>query len=369
MSAVSITTIPVQYLLSNYGTFFQHYALRKVLKSFGFVPYRMPYPDEPISSWLWKYRMARRFLGNVLRRARGHRSVRIDMPNRLFEPDYRKLIGPIYEKKPSHIALAIVGSDQIWQSASPFAWLVNFNGARRISYAASSDWRRCSAERRWIDGVGRFYSNIDAVSVREDAGVAAFAALGLNNPKAVCVCDPTTLLENSDYLEIASGRALFEKPTLFCYFVNERAPVAKLKAIAEKLQVQLRILGIQGAERAIPSKYRARLTPCQFLSAMRDAKYVVTNSYHGMLFALSFKRNFLFVLQSDSSGASQNIRQMEVLARYNLESRGLSGDADYDTCAEILCADVDWQDVVGRVKVFRQFSYDWLKSSIKGAGL
>lgn len=369
MKLAAIVTIATPYLLSNYGTFFQHYALRRVLKKMGYFSVRVSDPAEPRSRVGWKWRVVRRFCGNVLRVLCGGKKLRIDVPNKLFEKDYLTLIGEIYEKYPSAVDMAVVGSDQIWQSISPYAWLEQFQHERRISYAASSDWRRCSADRRWVEGVQRLYHNMDAVSVREVTGVETFATLGLDKPKAVCVCDPTTLLEKSDYHEIADDRLLFEKPTLFCYFVNERVPVVKLRAIADRFKVQLRILGIQGAEYLIPSDCRVRLTPRQFLAAMRDAKYVITNSYHGMLFAVYFEKKFLFVLQSSPCGLSQNIRQLEVLDRYGLESRGANIDMDYDVWAGILGMDVDWRDVASRVQMFRQFSYEWLKDNIKGGEL
>ena len=366
MRKAAIITIPLQYLLSNYGTFFQHYALREVLKRMGVSSVRLPYTGEPFSAVKWLYLSLRRFIGNSIRRIRGMELVRLDVPCGRFERDYKSLIGPLRESCSGEEDVAIVGSDQIWQSVSPTAWLREFPTSKRISYAASSDWNLCMGKKAWREGVMRHYPTMTAISVREEAGVNVFETMGLNNPKAVCVCDPTSLLQKSDYLGIADHHKAFEAPTLLCYFVNERLPVLKVERLAEELNVQLRILGIQGAEKAVPSKYLLRLTPRQFLSAMRDAKYLVTNSYHGLLFSLYFEKEFLFVQQSSRSVKSQNVRQHEILTRYGLTDRELSVESEVEECADLLRKKVNWKDVSSRMMLFRRFSYEWLEDQICG---
>src|SRR5574344_428281 len=55
VSRVGIQTVARSLLLSNYGSFFQHYALRRVLRRMGLSPFRRERHGalNEICDWLW----------------------------------------------------------------------------------------------------------------------------------------------------------------------------------------------------------------------------------------------------------------------------------------------------------------------------
>lgn len=364
MKKVAIVTIQINYLLSNYGSFFQHYALRLVLKRMSFNPFRASYPDEPVSTLAWKYRKLRRVVGELLRSIKKVRCCSSDFPNRLFKRDYKRLIGPLYEGGVADADVAIAGSDQVWSSDAPFVWLASFSCAKkRISYAASANWSYWQGVRGWRECVKRHSQSINAVSVREQVGVRVFLQMGVKGGDVKCVCDPTMLLTKSEYLALADRRSMFSKKTLFCYFVNEVIPLEKLKELAQMLKADLRVLGIQGAGCSVPSRYRIKCTPCQFLAAMRDSSYVVTNSYHGLLFSLYFERPFVALMQS-GVGKNQNARQFEILSRLGLTDRSLGAEFKPEDGLHKFNEKISWGRIGVDMGKFRAESFAWLKSAL-----
>jgi len=69
----------------------------------------------------------------------------------------------------------------------------------------------------------------------------------------------------------------------------------------------------------VPDKYRIMPSPSEFLAAFRDARYVVTNSFHGTIFSVLFGKPFLSIMQVEAVGTKQNIRQRELLSELGLE--------------------------------------------------
>lgn len=363
----AVVTISQQYLLSNYGSFFQHFALRHVLKTLGFETRRVPVKNEPRFLFVWKYRLFRRAIGNGIRLVLGGPQVRLDIPNRLFVSDYKRLIGELRESIDfSKTDVAVVGSDQVWQSSSPLAWLQDFGNSRRVAYAASSDWMKVERDQLWKSKVMWYYPFLHYVSVRESSGVRLFDEIGLLKPKPVHVCDPTMLLEPEEYRKIAEPSPAFDCKTVFCYFVNERMPVNSLTEVCRLCGADFKALGIQGAEKRLPRDYRMSLTPVQFLAAIRDAAYVVTNSFHGMLFSLYFRKQFVFLKQSTEIGVRQNVRQMEILRDLGLEDRILEVSSDPVEICNALIMGIDWGVVCDGIDRYRASSLLWLKNAVCG---
>ena len=229
----------------------------------------------------------------------------------------------------------IVGSDQVWRKAySPcmpnyfLDFLPEDSQTKRIAYAASfgiSKWEFTEAETQLYS---RLAKRFDLVSVRENSAVALCREH--LEVEATHVLDPTMLVDRSVYEELAMSRyAHPSKGDLFCYILD-RTP-EKSRLIRETASGQ----GLTPFE-ILPREYRslaprddlseAVLPPVeQWLRSFMDAKYVITDSFHGTVFSILFGKPCI-VIQNSSRG---NDRFQSLLKMLNVPPEGTSQFLDF----------------------------------------
>lgn len=189
----------------------------------------------------------------------------------------------------------ITGSDQVWN-------IDNYNGAYRLdfvpfeknkmSYAAGvSSGKLQQKDKKIFRDTFKSYL---AISVREKSAVGALQPL--TNLQVEWVVDPTLLLTDKQWNEVCSQRKVQEK-YLFCYFLGD--PLIKVKNIIEFANRNgLKIVNFPYACGTSSSKsdfgdYRVYdASPQDFLSYVKHAEYVFTDSFHASVFSHIYKRNF-----------------------------------------------------------------------------
>lgn len=205
----------------------------------------------------------------------------------------------------------IVGSDQVWRKAySPcmpnyfLDFLPEESQAKRIAYAASfgiGTWEFTEAETQLYS---RLAKRFDLISVREDSAVDLCREhLGVD---AIHVLDPTMLVDMSVFEELAMSKyANPSKGDLFCYILD-RTP-EKSRLVRETAEER----GLTPFE-ILPREYRnlppgADLSTVvmppveQWLRSFMDAKFVITDSFHGTVFSILFEKPCI-VIQNSSRG-------------------------------------------------------------------
>lgn len=378
MKHVAISTIAKEYLLTNYGSFFQHYALRKVLKSLGFHPFRVQSTKErkykilhiveSLKNFLRPYYWAMKRLPDrrfyVMRIRKNKEQVR------LFETDYKSLIGEIDEPMVfNESTVGIKGGDQVLWVDEERVWLHDIKDDNPIiSYAASGDWEFISNDLITQQFLKNELSRFSAIGVREQLGVDLISKI-LSNAKPIKhVIDPVLFLSKEDYFEVQSQKAIFKKPTLFCYLVNIRnkkeLQLDKYISLAKNLGCELRMLGIQGADVYIPKEFSVSLSPREFLRAIHDSQYYITNSFHGSVFALIYEKNFLSVSQNNRPGRDQNQRQKELMQKYDVANRYVSNEISFKEMQMQLESKLDWVSISEKINGERTESFEWLKRAI-----
>lgn len=376
MKYCAIATIGKDYLLSNYGSFFQHYALRQVLKRLGFAPFRVRPKDEHCSRLLILWDRikdgARPYYWLVKGLAERERKAKhLRFRNKVskgFLCDYRVLIGSFDERMVfDEHTYGIRGGDQVICVDSDKAWLEDIKQPNpRIIYAASTDWSLFSANRVIQSNIVQRLSGFTAIGLRESRGVELLS--GLLAQKIEKVVDPVMLLWREDFTGIESRRTIFTQPTLFCYLVNIRSEedlqVKKYRHVAEMLGCDLKILGIQGAEEYAPKQFSINLRPVQFLRAINEARYFITNSYHGSVFGLIYNKRFLSVWQNCPVGTDQNERQRDLMEQYGLERRWVDYRLSDDQILDAILTEEDWASINSQIEKDRQKSLEWLKGAL-----
>lgn len=323
MSKIAILTLP---LGTNYGGMLQAFALQHVLREMGHQPITID-RRRHLSPF---FRAGSFVKGGLLWAAGRQRHIR-RQPNaeekeviyrhtHRFIREHIAMSEPIYSTEAlrwyaerERFDAYVVGSDQVWRKAySPCMpnYFLDFlpadSPAKRIAYAASfgvDKWQFSEAKSaRYAELAKRF----DAISVRENSAVDLCRDhLGV---EAMHVTDPTMLVDRSVYEALAMGP--YTKPSegdLFCYILD-RTPdkMAKVRQVAEeKGLTPFELLPTPLCNRKGNSLEECVMPPVeQWLRSFVDAKYVVTDSFHGTVFSLIFGIS-CYVIPNHSRGLSR----------------------------------------------------------------
>lgn len=307
----------------NYGSLLQYYALEKALGELGYDSYwlRFVIKEKKPNSLIrlkklikklldfsdyrkWKYTLKqfRYFIDKHL--------------NASFnEYDEESLLNCAPEAD-----AYITGSDQVWGGTlSPNYLCFVPEEKLKVSYAAS--FGRAEISKSQIDTITPWIRRIDYVSVREESGKKVCAMLG---KKAEKVLDPTLLIAADRYpvdYRVVSKIGKF----WFGYFLNlETDQMDFLKAIdlaAKKHGINmLYTAGVSNIDKMVSRKSRRYLSPEEWIGMYKGAEAILTNTFHGTVFALIFHKPFLVFLQEGKT-VEQNERLFSLLQMVGLEDR------------------------------------------------
>ena len=211
--------------------------------------------------------------------------------------------------------LYITGSDQVWNPEITHGldelYLLRFpTNAVKMSYAASYGMNNVPEE--FAKAIAPALRDFRAVSVREHALQAALEKAGLSSVKTVL--DPVFLLTQEQW-EAVSGSAHMSDYVL----IYTKSRITKEREIAHELAVRYglqvidtsAIIRKQHVNRTMPS-----IGPREFLGLIKNARFIVTNSFHATAFSVIFKKDF-YVL----APGKYSVRQESLLNDVGLKSR------------------------------------------------
>lgn len=325
----------------NYGGILQAYALQKVItKRVGIDTY-VDYPMRMRRSVRVFFGITKRTTVRILFRKKFIIEVNSNLHDiivintRRFIDEHIKTID-LFEGKcrPSASMLSnydvyIVGSDQVWRNAyadikNNLLGYISSRSVRRISYAASFGRDDISEySTKLIHESGDLANKFDALSVREDSGVRIVKEhWGLRADQHV---DPTLLLDRQDYVNLVSEDItnIFDsKGELFLYMLdNNNLKKDIIRKIAQTLE--LKLFEIMPPKPLSNKFFKANINKyqlqpvTQWIKSFIDAKFVVTDSFHGCVFSMIFNKPFI-AIGNEGRGLT---RFTSLLKLFGLEDR------------------------------------------------
>lgn len=253
----------------------------------------------------------------------------------------------------------ICGSDQIWCTTTlypdPMMYLRFVPKEKRVAYAPSLGRNYIPNYNKHI--LKKYISDVPCVSVREDEGHCLIKEL--TGRDATVVADPTLLMQSNEWDRLKAEVDLLNKYVL-CYFLDE--PSEEIKAAICKYTKEkdsdIVVLGKLGEVDYPADRIHQPIAgPGEFLTIISEASMVITDSYHGMLFAINYHKKFWSVERAYSQ-FDQSSRQLTVLSRLAMEDRYMKADFNFtDT-------DIDYSTIQSRIDEFVASSMEYLKQSL-----
>jgi hypothetical protein len=217
----------------------------------------------------------------------------------------------------------IVGSDQVWRKQyindkyykTFFLDFVNEN-TKKIAYAASFGKNQWEGEND-IDEISLLLNKFNAISTREITGVELLNKI-FNYKKATHVLDPTLLMNKNFYIDnIIEKNSLLNinRGGITTYVLDE---ANNKKEIIDFISNTLNIKSINHLKGFKHSN--TTYTIPQWLLMIAYCDFVVTDSFHGMIFSIIFEKNFL-IIGNQNRGLE---RFTSLLSELNLLNRLIS---------------------------------------------
>lgn len=320
----------------NHGAMLQAYALLTYLQSLGHdakvIDYRPPYmPDLHINfNWVpseYNYIGIKQLYRLLKLPYLRLEQKRRDALERFFN-DYISITDTEYQSiddlksNPPEADLYISGSDQIWnttfKNGSDPAFYLDFGSPKRkISYAAS--FATSKLELGTEPFVKNQLGNLDSISVREASGKKLLSELGYDG---TIVVDPVFLLTREQW-DMFDNTPQADEGYILIYDFEKKG--SSIEAIAKRLArlADCKVYSVSPFKRRYADKCFVDVGPDVFVSLVKHAQCVISNSFHGTAFSMIYEVPFFVVNRKDGL----NVRMKDLLCHYGLTDRLITPDA------------------------------------------
>lgn len=236
----------------------------------------------------------------------------------------------------------IVGSDQLWLPSNIAAdyYTLSYvpDDVKKIAYATS--FGVANLPRKQAEVARKFLPRFDSIMVREQSGQRLVKELtGKDVP---IVCDPTMMFSADEWNELLPTSRRIKENYILCYFLGDNPWQRKwAKQLAAK--TGNKIVQLPNLDNYIKSDEGFAdyplydVDPLDFVALVRDAEYVLTDSFHCTVFSSLFNKQFFtFRRYSEDGTASTNSRIYSLLASLGATDRLVSVETEVKEAMNLL---------------------------------
>lgn len=325
----------------NYGAVLQAFALKKYIQKLGYEAKIINYHHETIPDGYPK----------------GNNEKRWEKFDKFIKElvDYEEKVHINEEElEKLDIDFWICGSDQIWNTEITRGFNRGFfldftTKGKKISYAVSMGINKLPTEHEkyFKDSLNK----LDNISVREDT-LKEYAEK-FTNKKIVRVIDPTLLLEEEDYENLILDNKYGDYVLIYALGPDER-----LTKIANKIAKEKNVKIIELNDKRNENYFCEQISdagPDEFLTLIKNAKAIITNSFHGTIFSIIFQKEFYTITR-----LNRNSRMESILKIVDMEDRLIDKVEELENIKE-----QDYKKSYDKLKSEKEKSRDFLKKALK----
>lgn len=307
----------------NYGAIMQTYALQKFMELDGYkteiVDYQCGFLDKCYSPFFVDNKKYINALvrgicfGKNIKKRKKEFSLFVDQNLTLSRPYYN--VEEI-EADRNEYSYFITGSDQVWSpisAAFDIAYFLPFAcDDQKISYAASIGVTSLEPDVR--EELNRRLKGFKSISVRERSALSL-----IDDCQNVKIHpDPTLLLKSSQWMNLIKSNFIHDEYLLVFNVEKPINDISFAKNYAKKYSLKVVYINDRTLIKDKDIYYIEAPSPIEFLTLFAYAKVVVTNSFHGTVFSIIFRKKFFVELNNRKS---RNIRIENLLDELDIKNR------------------------------------------------
>ena len=188
----------------------------------------------------------------------------------------------------------------------------------KVSYAASFGLEKFPPQ--YLEIYKKGLKKFGSLSVRESSGQTIIKELTGRDSEVVL--DPTFLVNKNEWDEVASSPSKFRiKNYLLLFLLPGSIQLGTIKDYLEYFVkgTEIQIVSIGNNIDKLKSNFKIISTagPREFLWLIKNANYIVTNSFHGTAFSIIFEKNFYTLLNNNE----RDSRLVEIVNKLELGDR------------------------------------------------
>ena len=326
------------YKSLNFGAYLQAFALQHILKENGYSPSFIevnPFSNKEIKKYIIRKDIRKIFI-NYLQYKK-------------FKSCWKHV--KINNNDVEYAKACVVGSDEIWNIKNksffhaPEYFGYNINNNNIISYAPSCNLTT-SKDLISFDASIKF-EKFSKISVRDNH--TFYLVKEISGVAPTIVLDPTLLIK--DFKNFESNIYVNHKYILIYGYKFAKHEIEKILNFAKKMNYKLYSIGMpqMWCDRQITA------TPFEFLSFVKNADYIITETFHGTIFSIIYNKNFVSFVNGKS-------KLEDLLLKFNLMERDENNTNEIKI---ILKKKINYKEVNKILEKEREKSIKWLIDAIE----
>ena len=314
----------------NYGALFVAYSMKKIIEKLGYNAFNINFIRNP--------------------------QTKINSKFEDFRKKYLNLTAPCYSISDlsniqSQFSHFVTGGDQVFNGFLPEYTLQFVQNKKNIfSYAASLGAHNISYFLKQKKEIKEILSRFDNLAVRENSAVKILNEIGVRTESYI---DSVLLLDEKEYDEIIKNDnnvKLKNKKYIACMLWNFE-DIKKLPCYDElsKKYEFVNVLKNNGEPHSFG----------QFLSLIKNASYIVVNSFHGVVFSILFKKQFVAIRLNDM----RDDRLITMFSKLGIKQNRLFYNISQIE-KNIFNEKIDYNLVAKNLKKEKERSFEYLKNAL-----
>lgn len=351
----------------NYGTLLQCKAMLSIIEKLGYSVELINYKPRPNYKTI-KYSLFRKGINYTKRKIVKKSTKSLFLEQKKMDEYIEKYpkttevnTEPQLNALNDEFDAFVCGSDQIWlPSAFDENYFLSFvqDNNKKISYAPSLGTTTIS-NKIIKNKMKMLISPFGFLSVREQQGAEVIKEL--TNREAKVVLDPTLLLDHADWQKEMVG--INESNYIAAYFLGKNKEYIEIcNKIAKRFNKKIVFIPNKPEDLLNPNAATNDIGPKEFLSIIDGADLILTDSYHGTIFSINFKKDFIAFKRFKDNNFSQNSRIINILTKLELM------DHLYEDNIEIALKNslnTDYSIVHDKLNLLKKDSIDFLSGALE----
>ncbi|MGU9047065.1 polysaccharide pyruvyl transferase family protein [Clostridium perfringens] len=326
---------------ANYGAVLQAYALQQILFLLNIDTEIIDYRCKHIENNYKPFKIYSRNPVNIFKAFKDYplrKKIRINFDEFLENEikTSKKLLNK--EQMKEYIQRydgVIVGSDQVFNMAltnNDLSYLLDFLDPRQIKASYAASFGSVNSMRVLMSKHTNKINSFNYLSIRE---IEESKNLEYINIKCNRLIDPVFLLSKEKWHSLSQKKydKYKNKRYIFLYTMQQsKALEIHAKYLAKENDLEIFTISMINSDNTIGKSVKG-LNVYEFIQIIEHAEYVLTNSYHAIVFSLIFRKNFFWSAQEGTFAANSRMNTLEELFGINKriidEKSYLCGNLDY----------------------------------------